>query len=176
MATAWEVIDTAVKVGLGALISGLTTYWVTKAKTKDELRKERLQRHQALLEQAAGQIEDSSHTFLRYWALVTEWVRNSKKGVELLPQRREELERTKQTYFDCFKEMASAESKLLLLGHTEAHGLLREYGELAVDFRRKAVDGNNDLTEEVMEQFRRQLLHARARLFGALSAIYRKET
>ena len=67
-----EVIDTAIKVGLGALISGLSAYWMSKSKTNDDLRRERLTRHHGLLEKSAEQIENFSHSMLRYWALVVE--------------------------------------------------------------------------------------------------------
>jgi hypothetical protein len=37
LGTEWiEIIDTAVKIGLGALISGFTTYHVTQLKNKHE--------------------------------------------------------------------------------------------------------------------------------------------
>lgn len=36
-----EVIDTAVKVGLGALISGISAYLMAKSKNNDDLRRER---------------------------------------------------------------------------------------------------------------------------------------
>ncbi len=39
MTTPIEVIDTAVKIGLGALIIGLATYWVTRAKSKHDISK-----------------------------------------------------------------------------------------------------------------------------------------
>lgn len=39
MTTVLEIIDTAVGIGLGALISGITTYWVTHKNHTFDIRK-----------------------------------------------------------------------------------------------------------------------------------------
>ena len=171
-----EVIDTAVKVGLGALISGVSTYWMAKSKNRDDLRRERLLRHHGLLEKSAEQIENFSHVAMRYWALIVEWVRNRDQKLDLAPHRNEELTKTKAELFDAFSDLTSAESKLLLLGHTEAQKFLRNYGDLAKRMRRHAYDGNKSLTEPQMDEYRAQLLEAREKLFNELSRIYRSET
>ena len=170
-----EVIDTAVKVGLGALISGISTYWMAKSKNSDDLKRERLLRHHNLLEKSAEQIENFSHVSMRYWALIVEWVRNREQKLELAPHRSEELTKTKVELFDAFSDLTSAESKLLLLGHVEAQKLLRNYGELAKRMRRHAYDGNKSLTEAQMDEYRTKLLEAREKLFKELSQIYRGE-
>lgn len=171
-----EVIDTAVKVGLGALISGFSAYWMAKSKSRDDLRRERLIRHHGLLEQSAEQIENFSHVVLRYWALIVEFVRNKEKKIEPQSDRVEEIAKTKAEVFNAFSDLTSAESKLLLLGHTEAQKLLRNFGDLAKHVRRYAWEGNKTLSEEQMEEFRSQLLDAREKLFNELSRIYRTET
>ena len=171
-----EVIDTAIKVGLGALISGLSAYWMSKSKTNDDLRRERLTRHHGLLEKSAEQIENFSHSMLRYWALVVEWVRYKDKSTQMPPNRAEELSKAKTELFNTFSDLTSAESKLLLLGHTEAQQLLRSFGDIAKHVRRHAWDGDKSLSEAQMEIFRSQLLEAREKLFNELSRIYRTET
>ncbi|WP_373988111.1 hypothetical protein [Duganella sp. BuS-21] len=171
-----EVIDTAVKVGLGAVISGVSTFWMAKAKTRDDMRRERLQRHQGLLEKCAEQIEGFSHVLLRYWALIVECVRLREQGIDLSEKKLEELSKTKAELFDSFSDLTSAESKFLLLGHADAQRLLRELGDLSKSIRRHAWEGNKKLTETEMEELRTKFLVARENLFNALSAIYRKET
>jgi len=64
-----DVIDTAVKVGLGAAISGVSAYWMARSKSRDDSRRERMVRHHDLLEKSAEQLENFSHIFFRYWAL-----------------------------------------------------------------------------------------------------------
>lgn len=176
MLTALEVVDTAVKVGLGALISGLATYLVTARKTRDDLARDRLLRHQTLLEGTAEQVEAFSHLVFRYWALMVEQVRNRVQNLPMLPHRQQELEKTKADLFNAFSGLTSAESKLLLLGHSPAQKLLREYGEFVRDFRRRAYDGNKALTEAELNGDRSRLLEQREALFLELSRVYRAET
>src|SRR5882672_11193353 len=106
--TPLEVIDTAVKVGLGAAISGLSAYWMGKSKARDDLRRERLTRHHGLLEKSAEQIESFSHVILRYWALMIEWVRARDQGFVLEPHRAEELAKSKAELFNAFSDLTSA--------------------------------------------------------------------
>jgi hypothetical protein len=174
--TPLEVVDTAVKVGLGALISGFATYWTASRKTKDDLARERLLRHQTLIESTAEQVEVFSHLVLRYWAFMVELVRYRAQKISWPPSRQTELDKTKTDLFNAFSGMTSAESKLLLLGHTEAQLLLREYGEYVRDFRRRAYDGNTALTESELDEDRRKLLDLRGRLYASLGAAYRAET
>jgi hypothetical protein len=174
--TPLEVVDTAVKVGLGAAISGLSAYWMGKSKARDDLRRERLTRHHGLLEKSAEQIESFSHVILRYWALMIEWVRARDQGLTLQPHRAEELTKSKAELFNAFSDLTSAEAKLLLLGHTEAQKRLRVFGDLSKQIRREAYDGSKSLTEQKMEEFRTQLLAAREELFSEVSRVYRSET
>lgn len=174
--TPLDVIDTAVKVGLGALISGVTAYWTTRRKTKDDLARDRLLRHQSLLEGTAEQIEAFSHLVLRYWALMIELVRYRAQGLAWPAARQQDLEKTKSDLFNAFSGLTSAESKLLLLGHGRAQQLLREYGESVRDFRRRAFDGNQALTERELDDDRAKLLRIREALFNELSSVYRAET
>lgn len=171
-----DVIDTAVKVGLGAAISGVSAYWMARSKSRDDSRRERMVRHHDLLEKSAEQLENFSHIFFRYWALIVEFVRMREKGNEPSKEKLEELARTKTELFDAFSDLTSAESKLLLLGHTEAQKLLREYGDLTKQIRRSAWDGNKSLTESQMDECRAKVLESREKLFNELSRIYQRET
>jgi hypothetical protein len=174
--TPLEIIDTAVKVGLGAAISGVSAYWMSKSKSRDDLRRERFSRHHGLLEKSAEQIENFSHVVLRYWALMIEWVRVRDQGLTLQAHRAEELTKSKAELFNVFSDLTSAEAKLLLLGHAEAQKRLRTFGDLSKQVRREAFEGNKALTEQKMEEFRTQLLGAREALFTEMSRIYRSET
>jgi hypothetical protein len=114
MVTLLEVIDTAVKVGLGALISGFSTYWVTARKSKDDLSRERLQRHQTLLESSAEQVEAFSHLVLRYWSLMVELVRYRAQGIQMPGSKTEDLGKTKWAAADSMDTDLSSMSLLEL--------------------------------------------------------------
>jgi hypothetical protein len=63
------VIDTAVKIGLGALISGLATYWVTRAKSKHDISKLLLEDKTKILREIAENLEEST-AFLNDFRIV----------------------------------------------------------------------------------------------------------
>ena len=172
--TVIEVLDTAVKIGLGGLITLVGTYAVAKLNHKHEHSKESRKRFYDALELVGTNIEEITHVSLRYWALVIEWVRNNKQDMGLTEKRQHQLEETKTDLFDQFKNLTVAESKLLLLGLTEESKLLREYGDILKELRRKYYDGNKSLSEEEMERVREQMLSKRESLFKSLSGAYAK--
>ena len=78
------------KLSLGALISGISTYWGTRFQHDNEISKTELKRQRELIEEMAAQTEDFSSAVLAYWAYMIEHVRYSKrdkKPPEDLPVR-----------------------------------------------------------------------------------------
>lgn len=86
MTTAIDIIDTAVKIGLGALISGLTGYWVMKEKNKHELKKIETLDKKEVLKDIALKVEISS-------GLLAEFVHHSysQNGLEKLEKNTNKL-------------------------------------------------------------------------------------
>ncbi len=174
--SALEVLDTAVKVGLGALISGLTTYWVTARKSKDDLARERTLRNEQILVGVSEQVEALSHQVFRYWAIMAELVRTARRGLPIPEHRQQELSKTNSAMFDAYGPLTNAEAKLLLLGHREAAQSLREFGEVIREFWRRVHEPNQKFTEDQLEDERARLLAAREHTFQKLSDAYRSET
>jgi hypothetical protein len=167
-----DVLDTAVKIGLGAAISAIATYWHSKYRDKAESAKEYEKRHRSLLEQVADQAEQLNHVYLKYWALVVEWVRYEKNQKNWPDERRAELEEIKTELFASFGSLTSAESKLLLIGENEAYAKMRELGETVVQFRRTCYVDKKSLTEEEIEQNKNRIKKLREELYELLSSSY----
>ncbi|WP_027710494.1 hypothetical protein [Zooshikella ganghwensis] len=106
--TVIEVVDTAVKIGLGGLITLLGTILVTKLNHGHENSKDVRKRHFDALESVGSDIEEMTHVCLRYWALIIEWARNAAQDMDLTEKRKEELERTKEDLFNQFKSLTVA--------------------------------------------------------------------
>jgi len=174
--TSIEVIDTAVKIGLGSLITLAGTYVITRLNHDHENSREKRKRYFDALESVGADVEEVTHVALRYWALVVEWARNNKQSLGLTEKRQKELDNTKSELFDQFKNLTVAESKLLLLGLTEQADLLRHYGEFLKRMRRQHYDGKDGLSEQSMEHVREELLTKRAALFGSLSEAYHSDS
>jgi len=171
MTTTLEIIDTAVKIGLGAAITGLGTYLVTRLNHKHDRIKERSKRYFDTLEKTAEQIEDITHTSLRYWALVTEWVRN---GNHLLDHRQKELTETQHELFNSFKNLTVAEAKLLLIGENKAANMVRQYGTFLKEFRANYHIRRKDMTVEQLEGESATLIEKRKLLFDELAVSYKR--
>src|SRR5437879_1770128 len=60
MITVLEIVDTGVKIGLGALISTVASYFSTKRTERHELRKFRVQEKTQILREIAVKLETSS--------------------------------------------------------------------------------------------------------------------
>lgn len=172
MATLIDVLDTTVKIGLGALISAAATYLHSKHRDKAESAKEYERRHRSLLEQVAEQAELLNHVYLKYWALVIEWVRYERNGKEWPKERRLELDENKAELFASFGSLTSAESKLLLIGENEAYSKLRQLGEAVVQFRRTCYVDKKSLTEEEIEKKKMEIKKLREELYEILSNTY----
>lgn len=172
--TELEVIDTAIKIGLGSLITLVGTFLVTWLNHRNERKKESRKRFYDSLESVSTNIEEITHVSLRYWALVIEWVRNNAQDMELTKKRSEELDKTKSDLFDQFKNLTVAESKLMLLGLTHISTLIRDYGEFLKEFRRKYYDGKESLKESEMDEVRTALLSKRKAIFSELAKSYKK--
>ncbi|WP_201288124.1 hypothetical protein [Psychromonas sp. L1A2] len=170
-----EVADTAVKIGLGGLITLVGTFFIAKLNHKHEYKKDRQKRFHDALELVSEQIEEMTHVSLRYWAFVTEWVRNNQKDLGLTDKRQQELDKTKIELFDQFKNLTVAESKLLLLGLKVPSQLLRDYGVFLKEMRRDYYDGKKSITEKQMEEVRTTLLAKRESLFQSLSSSYKND-
>jgi hypothetical protein len=58
----YELLDTALKIGLGALISGTAAYFLANQKYNNDLKKESRASVRLLLSEAASKIEKARHT------------------------------------------------------------------------------------------------------------------
>lgn len=172
MTTMVDVLDTAVKIGLGAMISGVVTFWHTRQKERGESLSRLNSKRQELLEKAASQVEQVNHVYLKYWALVVEATRYDLSGTEWPQKRVQELDETKDELFQSFKYFTDAESKILLINEPEIYDLMRGYGELVVKFRRGIYVGKPGLDECQISLEKSEIKVAREKLFRSLSKAY----
>lgn len=172
--TLLEVLDSAVKIGLGALIAGISTFFIGRHQHSRELEKERIKREFEVLKQTAEQIELFTHVALKYWALIVEWGRYKRSERAVPELRAAALDACITELFSSFKEMSNAEAKLLLLGYKPAQNKARIYGELVTSLRREVHRDSVPLTDEQAQAWRLKVLGAREELFDELSSCYRK--
>jgi len=167
-----EVVDSAVKIGLGALIAAIASLILSKSQHKRELRKEGVQREFELLKEIASQIERFTQASLKYWALTGDWHRYKIDGKKMSEAKTAELNKSQEDLFDTFHSLTSAEATLLLLGLNDAQLALRNYGDYVISFRR-SVNEDAPMTTEQFYVWREGILKTRSSLFLELNAKYR---
>jgi len=166
-----EVVDSAVKIGLGALIAGLSALFLAKAQHRNSLDKVRSEREFQLLREVAEKVERFTHAALKYWALAADWHRALRKDPEAAKSKA--LRAAQDELFERFNDVTAAEATLLLIGQEDAQAQLRTYGEYVVGYRKAVANISDPMSEETINDYRTYFLRARASLFKQLHAIYR---
>jgi hypothetical protein len=169
-----DIVDTAVKIGLGALISSITTYWVTKLNLKKTADKEKAEKHRQMIEEVAENIERLFALLFSFRAGIHDWVSARNKGVELPKERYESILSTQRSIPSAYKEITSSEAKLLLINAKAAQLLVRKFGHDISDCRKHVFIGNKELKLEEVEAFRDTLLKNREDIFLELSKAFDK--
>jgi hypothetical protein len=172
MITKLEILDTAVKVGLGAAISVLGSYFVAKLTHERTVAKERSERRRALLETVAEQVASFAQATLKHWGVVVNWIQYPSAS-EFTTEMRADLAVRLAEFNESFKEVTSAESKLSLLGEIDCESLLRDYANSAVPFREDIV-AKRDLTVEELDTYHDKLQEKHDAFFAELSKVYKK--
>jgi len=168
-----EIADTAIKIGLGALITGLSAYLLARHNNTKSLEKEYLLKHRLMLEQVTLDTEEMTHALLKYWSFILEWSRNKENGIKNTPEKSEKISEYRSEVFHLFKGLTNSEGRLLLLGCKEQQIKLREYGEKISEFYRYASRNNDDLESETLETWRVKLLGSRENLYELLNKAYK---
>jgi hypothetical protein len=169
-----DILDTAVKIGLGAGITGVSAFALASKQHRSDIEKERLRRRQELMESVAQDVAAFTHITLKYWARMVSWTALRDAGEDPPQDRGAELRSLQDELFNAFEGMTASEGKLLLLGETNAQELLRAYGELVGRFRAYASPENALVERRQLDDARREILDARNGFFAALSQAYTK--
>ena len=174
MTNLYDLLDTAVKIGMGATITALTTYLITRLKFKNQQEDIQQERHRGLLEDVAKHAEEVNHVYLKYWEMMLEYTHALQSGFEWPQNRRNELFLIIDELVLVFNELTIAESKLLLLGEKAVYRSLRRYRHKVVQFRRNFSVDKKQLSESEAQDMKKEISEAREQFYEALSKRYRE--
>lgn len=173
MITPIEVIDSAVKIGLGAAISGVAAYWLAKANHRKEIEKRQSQRKCELMEGVAQQVAIFDQSVVSFLRVSGDWLDLPHSNTAMSPETLERLTGLDYDHDVCAKDLKSAEAKLLLLGEAKCQMLLRAYMEEArlpyvesVAERRVTGDSLTKRLEDIRQE--------REAFFNELSDAYKR--
>jgi hypothetical protein len=165
-----EIVDSAVKIGLGALIAGGSGWLLARGQYSHELRKTKVSREFELLKDIAEKVERFTHSALKYWAISADWHRARRANPDA--PKSETLLSTQKELFGRFNELTSAEAFLLLLGQKAAQAQLRAYGEHVMTYRRAASRAKEPMSDGEIDDYRMYILKARETFFERLNGMY----
>jgi hypothetical protein len=160
--TALELADTAVKIGLGALIAGGFALLSSGRQHKQELERERMKRRERVLEKIAEEFE------LAYQALSAKYERigglaNVVRDARYRPNAQDCLHGV-----DDFPRLHVIESRLLLLGMRAEADMMMRFRQIAGEFEKMALPEDQSHPDP-------QALNAKLEmLFQQRVAIYRR--
>ncbi len=164
----WPIIDTSVKVGLGALIAGGMAWLATRSQTS-QVASAKHQRRIDLLEGISSDVGNVNHVFAKYSSLVIESTRFGNRWPDA---RRDELERVNRELVVEFKKLADAEAKLLMLGEKAMEKTLRLYGAKIALFRKEVYMGRKDISDNDIAKYKADINGYREQFYDILSRKY----
>src|SRR5437867_4635115 len=103
MITTLDIVDTAVKIGLGAAITAASGLALASRQHRSEIAKERLRRRQELMESVAQDVAIFTHITLKYWARMSTWIAYRDAGEDPPETREVELQSLKDELFNSFE-------------------------------------------------------------------------
>ncbi len=172
MVGALELIDTSVKVGLGAFISWFTTYWLAGMRFRQNRNQDKVVHHRNLMEDVARNAEQVHHVFTKYFEMIQEYMNATRNGYDWPQSRRSELYLILDELVGSFNDLTAAESKLLLLNEKRLYNALRKFRSKVVFFRRHFYIDKKDLNEQEAHDIKREVGKLREQFFDALSEKY----
>lgn len=165
------VIDTAVKVGLGALISVAGAIAIALFNNSRTLKMERLSRRRELIESIIQELQEFTNSALSYWSSMSHFIDckgeddKETKALETLKEQRANLNKNSSSF-------TSAQAKLFLLGDHKANELLRKYAGVIEDFVVEIDINDESLNQEVLNKRRTLIKVSRTKAFDRISELY----
>ncbi len=163
----WPIIDTSVKVSLGAIIAGLCL-WLNYRRFPQSS-ESKPNRRMEILEGISSDVGCVNHVFAQYSSLAIE---STRFGSRWPQARKEELARVNCELVREFKKMAEAEAKLLMLGEKALEKTLRLYGSRIAQFRKQVYVGRQDITEQDIVKIKQDIMTLREQFYDILSHKY----
>ena len=164
--TTLEILDTAVKIGLGASITAIATYINQKSNQKAILNKEQVDNNRKIITQMSAEIEDITHSLLKLWSLFDF---NTKNHDYLENEVISKLSNLREDIFKETKFLTKNEGILLLYNHLDQQKKLREFGDLVGSFYQYTLFKKEDINPEMTKFYREEILRIRSELYQSLN-------
>jgi hypothetical protein len=175
--TTWvTVADTAVKVGLGALIGGgISIVASYLSQERDRLKDYNNKKRDQLLE-IALRLNKFNRAFGLYWATVSNAIFKKRERKEPLSRKdRAVLREQEAALFETFALLTECKTSLLLLGYKQSCSHLDEFAVLAQTFFAESNIDNEKTTQQNLDVHKRKLEIQRGKLMDSLHEHYKSD-
>lgn len=169
METFFQLTDTSLKIGFGALIAACSAWLIMRRSAHMQFNNQRENRRIQLLEEVSSQVGTVTHIFAKYSSLAVESIQF---GDRWPTQRRQELDLVNAELVSEFKKLAEAEAKLLMLGEKNLERSLRLYGARIAVYRKQVYVGRTDITPEQITALKSSINQVREQFYDMLSRKY----
>src|SRR5690606_14624354 len=115
-----------------------------------------------------------THSLLKFWASSQEVHRVLREGQPLGDHLMERLGESRKELYYAFKDVTSSESILMQLGQESARQSVRDYGNVADNFCKRAADRSNPWPEEEGKKWAKDMREARDNVYSHLANSYRQ--
>ncbi|ABD81841.1 hypothetical protein [Saccharophagus degradans] len=166
----WTLLDTAIKLALGASIA-ISCVYVNKKLRDKSTKRNPIQHRVNLLEDISSSVGHVNHSFAKYSSLVIESTRFGKRWP---PARKQELDRINAELVKEFEKLSDAEAKLLMLGEKSMERTLRLYAARIALFRKQVYIGRQDISEQEIADLKSGIMQLREQFYELLSKRYDK--
>jgi len=174
--TSLDIIDTAVKIGLGALISGIATLLTIRLQQNGILDQERRNRKAKIIEDVTEKIENTNKAFLEYAKMEINRIGMKKNGVEIKKGTRIVILKAKEFFFHSVSELQTSEALLVLINDKQTAKLVNEYYNKIVHidfFLNLGAEVSFDEKIQKIQELINETILIRGKIFASLSSSFR---
>lgn len=167
-----SVVDTAVKIGFGALIGGFFAIWTQRLSQRHEQSKLQLERRRVLLQEAQIEVSHFAGSVSTYWANTRNAVFLRDKGDPVTAKMRTELQSNERTVFEGFAELSASRGKILLLGESSAVDALAQFHDACSEFFQIAHIDNVNCTVAALDGVKGKIVAKRTVFYDRMAEAY----
>lgn len=150
-----EVLDTAIKIGLGATLTGLASYFIARHNHDRDLKKMAFARRLETLEQVAEKAELHFSAWRRYCAsLGGIYSGRNPPDPDFSESQWQKIRSRDKDFLESREGIGLAVARLRLLGLTNAADLVNEYNKVVGDLRDPMILHRKTPSHEIFKESR----------------------
>ena len=167
-----SVVDSAVKIGLGALIGGGFAIWTIRLNQRHDHLKAQRERRATVLQEAQLEVSRFAGLVSSFWANVRNAVYIRDEGETVTRSMRSELRAQEQEVFEAFAELSSTRGKVLLLGEKSAVEAMSQLHETCAAFFKIAHIDNVNCTGAALDEAKEKIVSHRTVFYDRMAEAY----